>query len=142
MNEDYLGLDTGDEYAKRRPPAYVVGPPMSEAEIKVAEDMHLASQRQKEFVGATEPVFTIESEDGKSEYLPIDQAAKWQAIMGWPKECRFPTLEEVEQFKAARDNALHRAFWDELRAAVIKDAADKVAVEKALNDAIVKAFRR
>jgi hypothetical protein len=138
---DWLGLSDADELARKRPPAFLVGPPMGNEELRVAERLHLASQRQKEFAGATEPIFTIEDEAGV-ERLPIDQAAKWGAIMRWPKQRRLPTLEEVEQFQASRDNALYRQFWDQLREAVIKDAAGKAAEEKKRNDAIVAGFRR
>jgi hypothetical protein len=140
VNEDWLGLGDADEKAAKRPAAFVVGPPMGNEELMAAQRMHLASTRP-EFIGATEPHFTVEGEDG-IERLPIDQAMKWRAIMEWPQKCRIPTLAEVEQFQAARGSALNRAFWDELRAAVIKDADDAAAAEKARNDAILKGFTR
>jgi hypothetical protein len=140
-DSDYLGLNDADEKAAKRPPGFISSPPMGDAELHVAEAMHLASLRDKQFIGATEPIFSIENEDG-TETLPIDQALKWGAIMGWPREARLPTLGEVEQFQRARDNALYAAYWSRLRDAVIRDKENAEAAEAKRNAEIVKGFRR
>jgi hypothetical protein len=141
MTEDWLGLNDEAELAAKRPAAFIVGPPMGNEEIKAAEQMHLASQRDAQFIGAAEIVFTVEDEEGV-ERLPVDQAATWRAIMGWPEKGRFPTLAEVEQFQVARNNALHREHWERLRAAVIRDAENAEAAEKARTDKVVAGYVR
>jgi hypothetical protein len=139
-NEDFLGLDDPAEKALARPPAFVVGAPLGDAQMKAEEAMYLQGLRDPQFVGATEPLFVTESDDGIEE-LPIGQAVLWHEIMRWPANARPPTIAEIEQFKAARDIALHRAHWDRLRAAVDQDAADKLAAETKHNVAIAAAFR-
>jgi hypothetical protein len=139
MAEDFLGLEDPVEKAAQRPPAFVVGAPLGDAEMHAEEAMHLDSQRDPKFIGATEPLFVVE-EDGV-EVLPIGQAVLWHEIMGWPPNSRTPTIAEIEQFQKARETALHRAHWERLRAAVDQDAADKLAAETKHNVAVAAAFR-
>jgi len=140
-DSDFLGLNDADEKRAKRPPGFISSPPMQECEMQVSQAMYLASLRDKQFAGASEPIFSIEDEDGV-ETMEIGEALKWQALMGWPKEARLPTLPEVELFQRARGNALYRAYWDRLREAVVQDAANKEAAEAKRNAAVVKGFRR
>jgi hypothetical protein len=140
MAEDFLGLDDPSERAKKRPPAFVCGPPLGPAEILIAERVYLESQRDPAFLGASEILFTAEDESG-AEYLPLSEAQKWAALMQWPSNCRVPTLEEIGQFQKARETGLHRKYWAELQAAAIKDTNDTAAAEQKHNDAIVAGFR-
>jgi hypothetical protein len=140
-DSDFLGLNDADEKRAKRPPGFISSPPMQECEMQVSQAMYLASLRDKQFAGASEPIFSIEDEDGV-ETMEIGEALKWQALMGWPKEARLPTLPEVEQFQRARDSALHRAYWDRLRDAVIRDGEIAAERQQKLNAAVVKGFRR
>jgi hypothetical protein len=138
--EDYLGLDDPVEKAAQRPPAFICGPPLGNAEILIAERVYLESQRDPQFLGANEILF-IDGDNEGNEYLSLPEATKWAAIMGWPPNCRCPTLEEIEQFQKARETALHRKFWAELQAAAIKDDEDAAAAEQKRSDAIVAGIR-
>lgn len=142
MSEDWLGLDDLDERRQKRPPAFITSAPMGLEEMKVAERMHLDSIRDARFVGATEIVFTILSDDGAEEMLPPDQAQKFQALMGWPVGSRYPTIDEITQFQKARDAALHREHWGALQAAVLRDAEDTAAAEQVRNDLTTAKFRK
>jgi hypothetical protein len=126
MSEDYLGLDT-DETEQKRGPALVLSPPMRNNELLAAELRHRNSGAE-EFRGADMVVFI--DEDGSLEH---EDAARWQAIMEWP---RFPTVDEVDAFKANRQALLEAAYWETMREAVEKDDAEQAAVLAAKMDKI------
>jgi hypothetical protein len=139
-DSDYLGLNDADEKRAKRPPGFISSPPMAECEMQVSQEMYLAGLREKQFAGATETLFTVDTLDG--EMMEASEAVRWAAIMAWPSEARLPTLAEVEQFQRSRTSKLERAYWDKLRAAVIRDKENAATAEAKRNDAIVKAFRR
>lgn len=138
--EDFLGLSDDEERARQRTPAFVTSPAMGQAELKAAERMHLEAQTNKKFVAATEVIF-VEEEDG-IEALPVEEAVKWRALMGWPDTVRLPSLEEIEQFRRARSHNLHVAHWERLRAAVVTDEANAADAEARKTAAIVKSIRK
>jgi hypothetical protein len=140
MSEDFLGLDGEEERSKKRVPAFVMPPPMGEAELRAAERMYLDGLKKKQFAGATDVIFTVE-EDGE-ELMEIGEAMRWRALMGWPESSRLPTLTEVEQFQRARDAKLTAAHWDRLRAAVQEDEAKKAEVDARRAAGIIKDIRK
>jgi hypothetical protein len=140
QQEDYLGLDTDDEREQQRRPAFVISPPMGQAELLAVQAMHLEALRSKKYAGAVEPVFVIEEDGG--ELLEEAEAVRWRALMGWPETARLPTLQEVEQMQRARDRKLYAAYWERLRAAVVEDEAAKAEADARRTAGIIKNIRK
>jgi hypothetical protein len=92
-------------------PAIVVGEPMSDRELLITERMH--RQAARDYPGSGVILFTETDEDGVEQFdnsvgQSITEAAKWRAIMKWPRD---PTIAEVMAFQANVDAMAKAALW-------------------------------